>query len=919
MTDLNINSNRSQTSGGISSGETIVIRKGGHRASVTDEIVKSNANYVEEHIQPAEYPTLDTPDYSAKSGVPPQKTAAPKQTFEQNFNTALNDADFSQEDLGNLAPSEAKSQIAYALNHPGVKLDPRVTQLYNKLMSQVTEQTRDQIGDPNWTYEVPAATSDEVNSAFSDNFSTLLDQSKLSDADKKALLYTHYNPWTSSSLKENLQQTFTQLSGQAETQTEGEFNLNSDQSLTADNSEYNAGMNQAYEDAFRELTKGVKDEKTRAAVMTLFYHPDAQVPNKAAAQDFLGRLQQQAANQTAKEFNLPPGVALKPSGGEAYDAMIKDAWPKAFSDTTSLFAVGKLGGDAIRFADQIAKLGIGPHTGLAPPELQAAYNLARNVAIGKMKQDFGLPNDWSPENDSLGKLSGEDEEVTTGSSEGTSETDEAWNAAAMNDDVVNKVKYGIPGIGMEEDVASRDYSMAMNFLNFTQGQVDGMSDFAKRFLVGGDQISILDAMGAVSAGLSELRQSIYICQMRETVAAKAITRMQQSIQQDKIRLDEIERKKAEDKAKKKPFALFKIIQKIMPGIGKLIVEWMKYFLWTVDTLTGGLVGMIQQAAGLEPLTSNPLQKMGLISEAQAKKMDMVLQIIVMVIEMVVSILLAQPQLVALLVARTVELVAETCAKVAVKVAVQVARQAAREAIKAGVKEGLQEGVEAAVKEALKQGLKEAGETTIKTGSKSATKALKAVQSVADDWADNVAEKIAKQAIKEAKEEALQEGAEAGAKSGAEAAVKSAGKATGNVAADQAVQNAKTLQKLAEEMDEIYKESLKSLKKAARKAAGKAAVGTVLPNLQYANDIIQGLGQIVGHVIQIPQHLKQARKVRQLAALRAKSVEITANLEATKKASTTVLESIGDLGKWIDQINKQQSSYWQKSAIHFIVA
>lgn len=942
MSDLNINSNRPQT-GGVSHGETIVIRKGGHRASVTDEIVKASAE-ADVKVPPAEYPNLEIPNYSAKSTVPPQKSANPQTLFGQNFASALDKADFSGEDLGGLSPQEAKNMMAYALTHPGVKLDPNVTQLMNKLIDQANQQTRESTGDANFTYKAPAATPEKASQEFSQNFDDLLKDSKLSDSDKQALTYTHYNPWNSSALKDSLRQTFNSLTQQAQTETTSDLGLTSDQELTADNQAYSQELNQAYEDAFKEALKTVKDDRTRAAVNTLFYHPGADVQNEALAKQTLATLQQQAAGHVAKQFNLPPGVILKPDGA-AFNAQFQDTMNKTFNELTSTgMLFGTAGTKDVKFASQdqelimkygkqIQGLGMGPQTNLQPPELQRAFDLVRNATIGQMKLQFGLPLDWTPENNTLDKVADEGEnEIATGDMQGTDETKEAWDSAAISDRKVNLVTAGIHMSGIDETSAPRDIGLAQDFLDYTRDQVSGITSFAKSYLVGADKISILDAMLAVSAGLTHLRETLYTVEVREMAATKAMSQIQQNIQQDKTRLDEIARKKAEDKAKKKEFAVFKILKMILPGVGKLLVEYIKFFIWTVDIITGGCVSMIAEAAGLKPLTNNPLLAMGIISKEQAKTMDMVLQIIAMVVEIAISILTAQPQLVAMLTARIVSMAAEVGGKVAMQVGIKVAQEVAQQAVKQMAKtavtqltrEGAEQLVKESVEQVMKQSLKETGEIMTKTGSQKGIKAFRFVEEAGEKWVEQQAKAIAKQAVDDALNKTLKgttdEVLQGSLKEAAKTAAKSAARETGESAVQQAAkQNAEALGKLSKKMAEEYENGIRELVKAARKAAGKQALGSVLPNLMLVNDIIAGLSQVTNEVIQIPLKLKQAKKVRELAKLKAASTVMNANLEEAKKVSTFLLDGISEIGKWIDQINKQQSGYWQKAQIHFIVA
>jgi|GEM_PF-5730728 len=918
MTDLNINSNRSQTQN-IHSGEVIVIKKGSRKDSTSDQMESLSSSTVEVKVPPADYPTLETPNYTNKSTTPPPSTPDPKTLFNKAFNQALNNADFSKASLGDLSPDEAKNQIAYALSHPGAKLDPNVTKLFNQIVDQATKQTREGTGNDSWTYQ-PQPSQDEISQTYSDHFNSLMNQAKLSKEDQNALTYTLNNPSNASNLSEDLQTTYNNLSSQAETQTQQDLGLDSSQNITSDGEAYQNTLNQNYEDNFKELINSIKPSEMRGSVLTLFYHPTANVQQKTLAQQYLERYQQQAAAQTANKFNLPAGITLKPDGADGYDALLKDTYPKEFKSALSEYAMKDP--SVMQYAKQISGLGPGPQTNLSPPALQAAYNMIRNIAIGKMKQDYGLPPDWTPENSDLGPVAGEDEEgdgeVTTESSSESQETQQAWNSASVNSQIVNKVKYGIPIIGTS-DVAPRDYSLANNALDYTQDQADGVKYFAQNFLDGSDKISILNAMSAVSNGLNNLRETVYACEIRETMASKAIARMQEAIQTDKNRLDEIERQKAEAQAHKKEFAVFKFIEKLLPGVGKLVVNAMKLMLWVVDTCTGGLVSMITQAAGMQPITKNPLLAMGIINKSQAAKMDMAMQIIAMVVEMAISIITAQPELMALLVGRMVAEIAQAGGEVAIKVGIQVAEKAATAAVESGVKEGMQEVVQSSVKQALKQTLKDSLADAAKAGGKQGAKYAKYVEDASEEWLDKAAEKITKKAFEEAEKNAAQDVGKAGAK----VATREAAEASVETAADQALQqaqaNLKALGKISDEMEETYKATLKALIKESRKAFGKEMIGNALPNIMFYNDIIQGLGQVVGHVSEIPQHLKAARAAMELAKIKADVALINNAYQLEQKAGSAILDGVAALGKWIGQINQQQSQFWKKAQIRFIVA
>lgn len=915
MTDLNINSNRSQTQN-IHSGEVIVIKKGSRKDATSDQMESLSSTTVEVKVPPADYPTLGAPNYANKPTTPPPSTQDPKTLFNQAFNQALNNADFSKATLGDLSPDEAKNQIAYALSHPGVKLDPNVTKLFNQLVDQAQQQTRQDTGNDSWTYQ-PQPSQDDINQSNSDNFNMLLNQAKLSSGDKKALTYTFNNPSNASKLSDKLQGEFNIISTQAQMLTQEEFGMN-DLSAIQDNPAFQTTLNEDYEDNFKELINSIKPSELRGSVLTLFYHPTANVQQKTLAQQFLAQYQQKAAAETANKFNLPAGVTLTPDGAEGYDAMLKDAFPNEFKSALSEYAFKDAG--VFQFAKQIAGLGPGPQTNLSPPALQAAYNMIRNIAIGKMKQDYGLPPAWSPENNDLGPVAGEDEEgdgeVTT-SSEGTDETQQAWNSTTVNNQITNKVKWGIPIIG-DSDPAPRDYSMANGALQYASDQADGVRYFAQNFLNGNDQISILNAMGAVSQGLSKLRETVYACEIRESMAAKAISRMQQAIQTDKNRLDELQRQKAEKQAHKKEFALFKVIEKLLPGIGKLVVDAMKLMLWVVDTCTGGLISMITQAAGIQPITKNPLLAMGLISKSQAAKMDMAMQIIAMVVEMAISIITAQPELMALLVGRMIAEIAQAGGEVALKVGIQVAEKAAQAAVESGVKEGMQEVVQTSVKQALKQTLEDSLKGSVKAGSKGA-KYAQYVTEASEEWLDKTAENITQIAMKEAEKNAAQDVGRAGARVATREAAQASVESAAEQALRQAQANAKVLGKISEEMEEEFRASVKALIKGTKKAFGKAALGSVLPNIMFYNDIIQGLGQVVGNVAQIPQHLREARRAMELARIKADVALINSTYQSLQKSGSAILDGVAALGKWIGQINQQQAQFWKKAQIRFVKA
>lgn len=967
MSDINIGVRTSSSDFGKVDEGNISIKKVTHGAFV-DKMEKSTT-YQEEYIPPADYPILDSYDPNA-STQPPKGQLSPEELFKSNLSKQI--ADLGKGDLepffkNGLSAENAKNLVVYAWNHPGSNVDPAVAKLLQNLAKNATayvQMTMKNSLPADWQPPNPTPTDNQLADEFAQNFEEALNKMAFTPQDKNALTYAHFHPESAENLKETLYNAFQNVEKMAKEETLKDAGLPADTELPRDTEGFDQKVNTTFtenaldilndwgknidkvqerSELFKTLTgRAIPGQTTSqlltpeelAELKTLLFAPDANVPNREKLLPFLAQLKDQATAQTAKELNLPGNVPVKNPQTPEFSFMMNSAFYVQFKE--NVISSGN------KFTpEQLTQIMATKGLDLSslPADLKAIVDSIRTQTLAQIVKQYGLPAEWEPGEgsvDETGSL-GTDETGEANETEETKQTKKAWKA----DPTQRKSEVGIASdssllLDETPGVSERNSQISQNAMNFMSSYSNSVRNFGNKYLAGPEAISIGDAMLAVSSALDNLRSTIYQCQMRESLIGQRITRMQQSINLDKSRLQKLQA----DEAAKKPKAckLFKIFRAI-PIVGKLIERVFKTFMWTLDIITGGAISMLCKACGMEPLGENPLLAMGVISKAQAAKMDMALQIIAMVIEIVISVVTAQPQLVMALVAEMTMVISQATAKIALqvgtKLAVQLVEHAVKEAVEQAVKKGIQEGTEAVIKESvkvsIKQGIKQSTKESIKesvqkammdavkenlkTSMKTAVKesdqaAIKATQEAAEKWASKQADKLVEKVIDDVAEEAAETFAKKAATEGVEAA--------GKVAINQTDDVAKQAAKFLEKNEELYQESLKSLKKAAKKNYAKAKVA----NLSFAmeiNDVLQASMQIIGNVAQIPEQLRLAKAYKRQAKLAAAITQMDTDYKINQVVLKDVWNAMEDMGKWVDQINKQQADYWQKNQIHFIAA
>ncbi|MCE5318285.1 MAG: hypothetical protein LLG04_13115, partial [Parachlamydia sp.] len=516
---------------------------------------------------------------------------------------------------------------------------------------------------------------------------------------------------------------------------------------------------------FDELVAKLKEltPRERKELRTLFRFPNAKVPDREKLQEFLKALTQKAQASAKERFGLPDDFKLNHQSH-----LFKLSMKGGFGNNFQKEVLKKLRNGEINH-EQAQKLVASKGTDPAklPSNLQNVYTQARQTAAKQTADDYGLPDNWQPTEESSETASGE----TSATPQETVRNADGTVRVKANTPVQRKnvqTQQSQPIDPMTAPASHRDQALIQKAFNYYEGAISATSKVSAVYFTGPEQMLMGDCMATVSNALSNLRESACAIQVAEARASREISRGQNDAQEEKIR------KELKDmmKAPPKQFFLFKILRviPIVKQFADKIEQAIKLLLWAVDTILGGAINMITQAIGMEAITENPFLMLGWINEEQAKKMDMALGIIVMVAEMAVSAVLAQPELVmaqvAAMTARLSEAGASTVARVVSQTAERAigkavtesaATSAAKSFANAGVKVATREGIEIAAREAAQQivpeVLQQAAKQGVKVTAKQATKQAisKSIQAQARAFVRKVFEKtkeIAKAEVKQ---------------------------------------------------------------------------------------------------------------------------------------------------------------------------
>lgn len=150
----------------------------------------------------------------------------------------------------------------------------------------------------------------------------------------------------------------------------------------------------------------------------------------------------------------------------------------------------------------------------------------------------------------------------------------------------------------------------------------------------------------------------------------------------------------------------------------------------------------------------------------------------------------------------------------------------------------------------------------------------------------------------------------------------AGKAIGKVASSigERLSSADDLAKQAAK--ELEKGDVKAFQRKLLKASAKRIVERQQANFRFMLDVknyIQDTIQFASYTAQTIMFFKKAKAEMKAAENQAFIQEMDAYIEMDKKAEDALMQSMGELAGWINDINQQESTFWKKMEIRFIAA
>lgn len=967
MVEMNVGTSGAQRNwqdaGNISIKHHGGVRKGSG-AEITDKLIQSDSSsFREPEVPPVDYPQLS--DYNPNAKNTPNGSAKPSPASRFGSNLEHNIKNMSNAQLAqlkgahpNLTPAQARQMLIFAFNHPGSNVDPAVKQVLQQLVDQASSDTRQELGLSNdWKPPQPdsKAANQKTSQTYSNNFAQLANK-KESPQNANALILAFNNPEYAKDLSPSLKNELSTLTQQAAAKTKDETGAPDGFKMQPDTEGFQAQVGKSYFSAFMaELSNQASamglTPKEAAEMETLHFAPEADVPDKEKLSAFLPKLNQKAMSTVKKQFQLPDKFPMK-ANTDSYKGMLLQNYQDQFAK-----GLDNVNPPLSSSQKQALLQTKGMNGNGLPNDLKVIFNTLKDKTASDIQDMFGLPKDWDPktnklqENEESGSVSEEE-----GATESAGSTEEAWNGVAgpagggPNKRVnSSRLKAQTVNIG-EVNLAPRDHQLANNVFNHFSEGVSHLNTFINTYLPGSDAMKLGDEMLIVSLALSHLRQQNYDTQANQAKASSVTADAQKDTQIGKI---ERQHKQFEDAHKpEKECILYKILDCI-PGLGQLIEAYIKFQIWQLDLITGGAISMICKSCGMQSLAENPLEMMGMINKEQADKMDFALQIIGMVVEMALSILTANPALLMGEISMMTANIAKTAVTTAVKAALPevvkaVAQGATKEAVKEIAKDVLIKEASKVFEEALKAG---ASKAAVEAAQESFNKILpKLVERVVQDAVKEVAKEATQEVIqqqlsqdmkilvKEAAQEAAKEAVKAAAKEGGKEGAKETVKETAKDVTDASAKSASQLSKFAKNVLEIAKDNLDRLKslvsaekgtanelakeaaRGARAALGKSMPGlNDLANFMKVTSLVQGAVGVAKDFVDFANEKHQAELMLEQAMQQAQIEESDTDLKLLDRAMKCLLEGMTNSATHVSDINKQQSQYWQKMAIHYVAA
>lgn len=900
-----------------------------------DSIEQTSGSYQEEYVPSVYSPQLGRYDPNASKLNPSSDLTDPNAFFESTLDSGIQNTPLSQEarNAGFTSQSSLARALTFAYNHPEIDSGAFLKNLLQQLTESSKALTQSQFGlSASWTPDNPdtADFDKQVGEFNASTFSRLVDgDPDLSESDKNLFMSAH-NGRNSSTLTPSQLARLTVMEGLADQATAELFGLPDNFEIPQDEGAFNTRLSDSYDGAFQNLLAGADlSDSEKAQLTTLHNDPDAQVPDRNSLLGKLANLNQQAANAVKNNFGLPQNTTFTPN--------------------SKLFHAGVMASFTSSFAQNVKNSNMNPEmkalllgtNGLdgknLPTAAKAQFDLIKSSTLNTIIQEFGLPKSWQPKTEKKSTTDEAKESEGTDETEGEEEgvTGDAQIKQGVGDIAQAKSKKGTGDIG---EVAGRsggtgdvgdvgdvktdyDPKLAGNAIDLIDEMGKGYSEVMNE-ISPNDSWNANDYLKIVGKGLSTMRATLYEQQTQgaELSRKTAVSMLDNSNAKASAQMEKLD----EERNKKDIIELLvewcPIINLLPDNLKKDLVEAIKFALWAVDLVLGGVLSTIADAAGIKPLYPDWATK------GAGAKATMALQIIVMVVIMAVSIVSAQPELAGALVAKIAEditqLVATTGVQVAKIAAEQAAKEAVEQAVKAGVEAGAKEAIRAAVKESVKESLEQATkdviEKTLKEGiegasKKAVEKACQKVEAGVMKQIDKIADEIVEQAIREATKDLAKEGGE-------EAATKALKETSGNIAKRAVKEIKRFFDDLVNRLKNVFaKESKTTFERAVRDSIRTSTFGSAhakLAAVLAVQSLIDAIASVVQGVAEVAGAVRKAQAAKEQAQLDALIKSLEAAMEVQQTGNQFLLDGMSQMSDSLVGINDLSKKITDSQVLNF---
>ncbi len=580
---------------------------------------------------------------------------------------------FSQQ-LAQLPP-EVSAKVRFANAHPETIKDPKLLNLVATLRAEAEAETESSYGLSSW--EAPEPDAKKLDQQITQNLHRNFKSLVKGNPDAKVLTLAHFHPELSDTLSPEQQKQLNQFEKEAYQETQGQEGFPDGWQPPTDSSPFDNGVTSHYDQAFNEelLQQKGFTPKERRALKTLHHFPKAKVPGREKLESTLKELNAKANQRTKERFGLPKNFKVA-SQSDVYKATLMGGFKHNFTKQVQ----AKLNKGEIS-QEQAQKLlnskGMDPSK--IPSNLQAIYSQVRQSASKATSEQFQLPEKWQPsssEGETQGSSSGE---ATVRNADGTvrirantaiSSGGEGGSGGEPDDLTAENTKTAgtsAAGATSSTDLTAninaaanlaltpfpgeqlyRDLTTAGSAIDYYKQATGVAGNLFSKYLTGSGQMTMGDAMMAVSSALDGLRDFVYAQETALVKVQQTMAQAETSVSLGEIQKEQQEQAAANQQPQENDFYKFldwlgKTLH--LTGLTNIIKGAFELLAWAVNVITGGAISMINQAAGTAPAYENPLEMLGWINSDQAQTCDFALGIVMMVVEMAASVVVAQPELV----------------------------------------------------------------------------------------------------------------------------------------------------------------------------------------------------------------------------------------------------------------------------------